>query len=69
MGALEEQRKQLLNWLFICPEHTELEAHLSASYHAMNPSHEVVQARTTTSTEITFNQYEITLFNECMPDV
>lgn len=69
MNALEEQRKQLLNWLFICPEHTELEAHLSASYHAMNPSHEVVQARTTTETETTVNQYEIVLFNEGMPDV
>lgn len=69
MNALDEQRKQLLNWMFLCPEKTELEAHLSDSYHAMSPSHEVVHARTTTATDSTFNQYEIVLFNEGMPNV
>ncbi|MBJ7556547.1 hypothetical protein [Marinomonas spartinae] len=65
----EEQRKQLLNWMFLCPKNTELEAHLSASYHAMNPQKEVVHARHTTDTDTTVNQYEIVLFNEGMPDV
>ncbi|MBJ7539263.1 hypothetical protein [Marinomonas transparens] len=68
MAALEEQRKQLLGWMMQYPP-KPLEERLACSYHAMNPSHEVVQARTTTATETTFNQYEITLFNEGMPNV
>ncbi len=69
MGALEEQRKQLLNWMVLCPKDSEIEARVKGSYKAMKPKREVVQARTTTATETTFNQYEITLFNEGMPDV
>jgi hypothetical protein len=69
MNALEEQRKQLLNWMVLCPKGSEIEARVTASYKAMKPKREVVQARTTTATETTFNQYEITLFNEGMPNV
>lgn len=63
MTALEEQRKQLLAWLFLFPP-DHVAKSLTRSYHAMRPTTETVYAKQHTPTQSQYTLFHVEFFSQ-----
>jgi|TARA_R110000744_G_scaffold69739_1_gene141404 hypothetical protein len=63
MTALEEQRKQLLAWLFLFPPEYAATP-IARSYHAMRPKHEVIYAKQHSHTQSQYTLFHVEFFSQ-----
>ncbi|MEP4120427.1 MAG: hypothetical protein ABJL86_01655 [Gilvibacter sp.] len=63
MTALEEQRKQLLAWLFLFPPEYAAKP-IARSYYAMRPKHEVIYAKQHTPTQSQYAIFHVEFFSQ-----
>ena len=63
MTAIEEQRKQLLAWLFLFPPEYAAKP-IARSYHAMRPKTEVVNAKHYTEAQTQYALFHVEFFSQ-----